>query len=429
MSLFGVMRTSTSGMNVQASRLSTVADNVANGSTTGYKRASTEFSTMVLPSGGSDYNSGGVQANVRYSVSQQGALAYTTSSTDIALQGSGMFIVTDSSGTPFMTRAGSFTADSLGNLVNAAGFKLMGYDYNTGTPAPVVNGFDGLVPVNIAQSGLTNTPTTKGVFSANLPSTAAITAAADLPSTNSATAVVSQKNSLVTFDNLGNQVLFDFYYTKTADNTWEVAVYNKADATGSTGFPYASGPIATETLTFDVNKQGALQLATAGPPPVAASANSISFAVPNGKTVKMDFSNMTQKASGFVVQEATVDGKAPSLLDKVQISKDGTVTALYKNGSLSNMYRIALATVASPDKLTPLAGNVYQQGNDSGIVTTGFPGNGNFGDIISGALESSNVDLAAELTLMIEAQRSYTANSKVFQTGGDLMDVLVNLKR
>jgi flagellar hook protein FlgE len=413
MSLFGVMRTSTSGMNVQASRLSTVADNVANGSTTGYKRASTEFSTMVLPSGG-------VQSNVRYSVSQQGALAYTTSSTDIALQGTGMFIVKDAAGTPFLTRAGSFSADADGNLVNAAGYTLMGYDYNTGTPAPVVNGFEGLVAINIGQSGLTNEPTTKGVFAANLPSTDTITAAADLPSANAATAVVTQKNSLVTYDNLGNQVLFDFYYSKTADNVWEVAVYNKADATGTTGFPYSSGPIATQTLSFDVNNQGAL---------LSTSADSISFAVPNGSTVTMDFSDMTQKASGFVVQEASVDGKAPSLLDKVEISKDGTVTAVYKNGSLSNMYRIALATVASPDKLTPLAGNVYQQGNDSGIVTTGFAGNGNFGEIISGALESSNVDLAAELTLMIEAQRSYTANSKVFQTGGDLMDVLVNLKR
>ena len=51
------------------------------------------------------------------------------------------------------------------------------------------------------------------------------------------------------------------------------------------------------------------------------------------------------------------------------------------------------------------------------------------GSVVSGALESSNVDIAEELTNMIAAQRSYTANSKVFQTGSELMDVLVNLKR
>jgi flagellar hook protein FlgE len=49
--------------------------------------------------------------------------------------------------------------------------------------------------------------------------------------------------------------------------------------------------------------------------------------------------------------------------------------------------------------------------------------------MVSGALEQSTVDLASELTNMIESERNYTANSKVFQTGADLMDVLVNLKR
>jgi flagellar hook protein FlgE len=88
-----------------------------------------------------------------------------------------------------------------------------------------------------------------------------------------------------------------------------------------------------------------------------------------------------------------------------------------------------MATVESPDKLNVISGNVYSQSVDSGVVILGFPGNSGFGDIVSGALENSNVDLAKELTTMIESQRTYTANSKVFQTGSDLMDVLVNLKR
>jgi flagellar hook protein FlgE len=72
---------------------------------------------------------------------------------------------------------------------------------------------------------------------------------------------------------------------------------------------------------------------------------------------------------------------------------------------------------------------VYAQGTESGVVTTGFAGTNNFGTIKSGALEGSNVDIAEELTMMIEGQRNYTANSKVFQTGSELMDVLVNLAR
>ncbi|TGV75916.1 flagellar hook-basal body complex protein, partial [Mesorhizobium sp. M2D.F.Ca.ET.145.01.1.1] len=88
-----------------------------------------------------------------------------------------------------------------------------------------------------------------------------------------------------------------------------------------------------------------------------------------------------------------------------------------------------LADVQSPDNLTAMPGNVYVQSADSGAVRIGFANEGKLGAVVSGALENSNVDIAEELTNIIAAQRSYTANSKVFQTGSDLMDVLVNLKR
>jgi flagellar hook protein FlgE len=85
--------------------------------------------------------------------------------------------------------------------------------------------------------------------------------------------------------------------------------------------------------------------------------------------------------------------------------------------------------VQSPDQLAVLPGNVYTQSPDSGDIKIGFPESGQFGSVVSGALEGSNVDIAQELTNMIESQRNYTANSKIFQTGSDLLDVLVNLKR
>ena len=65
----------------------------------------------------------------------------------------------------------------------------------------------------------------------------------------------------------------------------------------------------------------------------------------------------------------------------------------------------------------------------SGSIVLGQTGEPGFGSVLSGALETSNVDLASELTDMIEAQRSYTTNSKVFHIGADLMDVLINVKR
>ncbi len=98
-------------------------------------------------------------------------------------------------------------------------------------------------------------------------------------------------------------------------------------------------------------------------------------------------------------------------------------------GENRKMVVFPLAQVPSPDRLIQQSGNVFTQSPDSGDVQIGFASEGKRGEIISGALENSNVDIAEELTNMISSQRSYTANSKVFQTGSELMDILVNLKR
>src|SRR4051794_33431206 len=140
MSLFGIMRTGGSGMNAQSNKLSTVADNIANVNTGGYKRASTEFSSLILRSGSGNYNSGSVETHVRYAITDSGPLQFTTSTTDLAIQGNGFFVVTDAGGTPFLTRAGSFVPDGQGNLVNLAGFRLMGFNLQNGAPNVVANG-------------------------------------------------------------------------------------------------------------------------------------------------------------------------------------------------------------------------------------------------------------------------------------------------
>lgn len=419
MSLYGMMRTGVSGMAGQSSRLSTVADNIANSSTNGYKRANTEFSSLIIPNPPGSYASGGVTTTVRYAIAQQGNLQYTTSVSDLAVSGDGFFVVQDGGGGSFLTRAGSFIPDGEGRLVNAAGFYLMGYNFENGPPSAVTNGFSGLETIRISESELVATPSTSGIFSANLPSAADIVAAADLPSANAATATFSAKSSLVVYDNLGGEVLLDVYFTKTAANTWEVAVFDKADATGTASFPYTSGPLQTETLTFD---------ATTGKL-TGASATDITLTVPDGASFTLGLASLSQLATEYTVLKPEVNGNAPSAIDQIEIADDGIVYAQYENGSFRALYRIPLATVQSPDQLAVLPGNVFAPSTDSGDLRVGFAGEGSMGVVVSGALENSNVDIAQELTSMIESQRSYTANSKVFQTGSELLDVLVNLKR
>ncbi|WFR95816.1 flagellar hook protein FlgE [Rhizobium tumorigenes] len=421
MSLFGSMKTAVSGMNAQANRLSTVSDNIANSATTGYKSSSTSFSSLVLPTTAGTYNSGGVATSVQYAISQQGGLSYTSSTTDLAIQGEGFFVVQDAAGTPYLTRAGDFSPDANGNLVNAAGYSLMGYSYGSGSPSVVVNGFDGLVPINTESQGLTAVASTTASFAGNLDSTAAI-ATGNLPASNTAPVTTdTKKTSLIAYDTQGNKVQYDFYYTKTAADTWDVSVYRGSDAAtgGTSSFPYTSAKVGTGTLEFDssgkITSGGTLDI-------------SDPHAVSGTQDISVNISGFSQLAASFGAT-GKADGQAPSAVNKVTVGTDGTVTAQYADGTSKPLYRIPLANVASPDNLTVLSGNVYSANGQSGVTVTGFPQSSGLGYIQAGALEESNVDLAGELTTMIQAQKSYTANSKVFQTGSDLMDVLVNLVR
>lgn len=402
MSLYGMMRTGGSGMNAQANRLGTVAENIANANTTGYKRASTEFSSMILPSSAGSYNSGGVETKVRYSIADEGAKVYTTSGSDLAIDGGGFFIVNSANNQSFLTRAGAFTQDDAGNLVNAAGYTLMGYEYEEGVdPTVVVNGFDGLKPVNLSSDGLVAKGSTEGSMGANLPSGAAV---GDISTT-----------SLIVYDSQGNSRILDFNYEKTSDNNWSLEIVDRTSGTS----------LATKALAF--NAAGEL---TTTPTTVSTAAmTALAGTGANLGAIDIDLAKTTQLGYKFNPDGGSIDGNAPSKVAGFQIDDDGTVFVKYENGKLDPRYRIALANVQSPDNLVPQAGNVYSQGVNSGVIVTGFPGSGDFGGVISGALESSNVDIAEELTAMIESQRSYTANSKVFQTGADLLDVLVNLKR
>lgn len=406
MSLYGTMRTGVSGMNAQANRLSTVADNIANANTTGYKKASTQFSSLILPSTGGAYNSGGVTTDVRYSISAQGTFTYTTSATDLAINGGGFFIVQGADGVEYLTRAGAFTPQSDGSLRNTAGFTLMGYPYSsTQDPTIVINGFAGLEPINLQSAALKATGSTKGILDVNLPSEEAVG--------------YTKSTSLVAYDSQGNERLLNFEYEKTADNAWTVTVSYTDPTTSVT--TVLNGPTA---MTFDVDGK----LLTPNPPAITTNALAINGA--NLAPLDISIGGTTQIAAGFEVSKGSkVDGNGPSQVIGYQISDDGVVSLKYENGDLEPKFRIALANVQSPDKLKPLAGNVYVQSNESGVIVMGYAGNSGYGSILSGALEDSNVDIAEELTAMIESQRNYTANSKVFQTGSELMETLVNLKR
>src|SRR5580658_9704066 len=197
---------------------------------------------------------------------------------DLAVQGAGFFIVSDSSGTLYLTRNGSFTPDASGNLVNSAGYYLMASNVQNGVTPLAANSLTGLQKVNVVNAGQTATATTTASLTANLPSTATPVAAANLPSANSASSTYTEATSLVVYDNLGGSHTINLYYTNTGPNTWEVDAFDASKASASGGFPYSSGPLATQTLTFNPTT-GAL-----------SSGSSLSLTVPNGQPMNLDMS-------------------------------------------------------------------------------------------------------------------------------------------
>ena len=411
-----ILNTSVSGMQADSNWLSTISQNVANSNTTGYKNVETDFSSLVdqIADGSQDF--GGVSTRAVSLNALQGNVISTSTATDLAVQGSGFFVVSDASGTMYLTRNGSFTPDASGNLVNSAGYYLMAANVQNGVSPLAANSLTGLQKVNVVNAGQTATATTTASLTANLPSTAAPVAPANLPSTNSAGSTYTAATSLVVYDNLGGSHTINTYFTNTGPNTWEVDAYDASDASANGGFPYSSGPLATQTLTFNTTT-GAL-----------SSGSPLSFAVPSGQTMSVDISNMTQLAAGFNVSAATANGNAPSGISGVSISTSGSVMFNYANGTSGAAYDIPLANVVSPNNLASVNGSAYLPTSASGPVYLGTAGDGGFGRIEASSLESSTVDLATELTDMIQAQSAYEANSKVFQTGANILDVLNGLK-
>ncbi|MEM7069747.1 MAG: flagellar hook protein FlgE [Pseudomonadota bacterium] len=416
MSLFGMMRTSVSGLAAQAGRLAAVSDNVANTGTIGYKRSSVEFHTQVLDANTGSYSSGSVSTVTRSEIGRQGAIRASTSPTDLAISGNGFFVVQDGAGDFFLTRAGSFLVDSTGNLINSAGNKLMGYDRTNNSAPLIANGFGGLAEINVGVLELTAEPTTSADLLTNLPSNATVTPAGSLPSDNVAGSLHSGKTSLLVYDSLGNERTVDVYFAKTAANTWEAAVYDAGGATNG-GFPYASAALTTATLNFDPTNGYV----------VGGGPTNLGFTVPGGEAVNLNMTGISQLGADYQVTAAQTNGSPPASVERVEVGNDGTVFGIYQNGNAVPIYQLALAKIPSPDNLHPLPGNAYSVTIESGDVLVGTAETDGFGRIEAGALEESNVDLATELTIMIESQRSYTANSRVFQTGSDLMDVLINL--
>ncbi|MES0868739.1 flagellar hook protein FlgE [Pseudovibrio sp. SCP19] len=397
MGLYGIMNTSVSGMNAQSNKLSTVADNISNANTVGYKRYKTAFSSLVGSGGTSGHESGIVNTTVVQTVRQQGAFNFTSRGTDLAINGKGFFQVQDSQGSTYYTRAGDFVLDKNGQMVNSGGYKLLSAG---GAPVTV----DLNTPVWQASS--------EGELGVNLASSTPVrTGAPSYPGN------FDYKTSVSAYDQNGNVVKIDLVYSKIGqnmtgstvdDSTWKVQAYNQD-----------TPPVELANVDLVFNGDGTLQ---------TGSPDELAFTVPNGETLTLDLSKTVTAGDKFSVNKVDVDGYGPSTIKTIRIEADGRVFGVYEGSAEKLLDQIQIVNFSNPDGLQAKSGNVYAATDASGDPAVGFPGDNGFGSLYSGAVEGSNVDLAAELTEMVQAQRTYSANTKVFNASSELLQELNNLR-
>ncbi|MGV2620060.1 UNVERIFIED_CONTAM: flagellar basal body rod protein FlgG [Halobacillus marinus] len=132
----------------------------------------------------------------------------------------------------------------------------------------------------------------------------------------------------------------------------------------------------------------------------------------------------------------------PENAQSFSILSDGTVSYVDENQEVQEAGRIALASFSNPGGLEKIGGNEYRMTDNAGFISSNnndfvlndlndlsVAGQNGTGQMVSGSLEMSNVDLADEFTEMITAQRGFQANTKIITTSDEILQELVNLKR
>ncbi|MGU3315147.1 flagellar hook protein FlgE [Sphingomonas sp. M6A6_1c] len=425
------MSAGVSGLKAQSSAMSTVADNITNVNTVGYKATSADFKTMVGGgSNGGDYSAGGVNAVTHALVSNAGVSQPTNSNADLAIGGHGFFVVgADPSATTIAyTRAGSFSKDKSGYLQNTSGYYLLGWPLDAKGGYSNTGSTKDLQPINYESLSGAALPTTKLTFRANLQSTTTAHTGYTAGDMQSGKATPDFVKPVSVYDAQGGAHQLTLAFIKTAPNTWQSEIY----AVPASDVSATNGIVASGTIKF--NSNGTLNQAGS----TAALFGSISPAWTNGagsSPIALALGSdggLDGLSQSSDVSELTFSGADGGLMGKVSdvnVSESGVVSAVFDNGTMRAMYQLPLATFANPDGLTAIQGNAYQVSDTSGTAAINPAGARGGGKIAGKMLEGSTADLATEFTNMIRFQRAYSASSKIITTVDQMLQELSEMKR
>jgi len=416
------------GLESDSTALNTIANDLSNMNTTAFKAQTTNFADLFYQQIGSTgagnpiQVGAGVQVAANETEFSQGSINTTGNATDVALNGNGFFVVSNGV-TDEYSRAGDFSLTSGGKLVTSSGLNVMGYPavngvVNTSSPLTAIS-----IPVGQVQKPAATTTLN---MTANLDSTTAST--------------TSFPAQVTVYDSLGVSHVATVTYTPTGTNTWS---YSVALPAGDFTLPASATPI-TGTMTF--GPDGTLTQIT---PSTAAGPSTVGTASTDVSSITLGFSGLADGANDLsmswnllgssgtptisqvdtasAVSATTQNGYASGQYESFTIASDGTVTATYSNGQEQAVGQVALANVANVQGLQMLGDGDYATTLTSGTAAVGISGASGLGTMQDGALEESNVNISAEFSDLIIAQRAFEANSKAVTTFDTVTQETINM--
>lgn len=402
---------SLSGINAASTDLGVTANNIANVNTTGFKESRAEFANMFQASSyGLSRNAIGVGVKTSQVAQQfsQGSLNTTGRSLDMAISGEGFFTLS-MNGSRVYSRAGNFQTDAQGYVVNAQGARLQVF-----APNASGNGFDVGAVTDLKLTGSDSAPkeTSKVDLAFTLPAQAQppISTPFDPANTNSYN---MSSGGVTVYDSLGVSHTQTSYFVKTANpNEW--AVHNYVDGV-AVGAPTTLQFSNTGALTSPADGQIALDPYT---PTTGAGVLAMT----------LDISGSTQYGESFALRNTAQDGYSAGKLDEISVSDTGVVVARYSNGADIALGQVALANFNNAQGLTPTGDNAWAESFASGSARVGAPNSSDFGQLQSGTLEGSTVDLTEQLVNMIVAQRNFQANAQMVSTQDQVTQTIINMR-
>jgi flagellar hook protein FlgE len=443
MSLFNTLAVGASGLGASSSNLSVIGDNIANISTTGFKSSRASFGDMMPEVcggiSGPSIRGLGVRLlgiDVQHT---QGTLTDSGNALDTALSGPGFFQVSNGLQN-FYTRDGSFRVDKDHYIVSSNGLRLQGYSVQDNEITSSVG--DIRLNLNPIDHKTTTSITLDAVLAADADfSTTEYTAASKDGTAAAATfadlsVAADYSTSATVYDSLGVAHDVTIFFERVGPNDWSwsgVVDGGGVDFSGD-GVPDGDAghafEIASGTMTFDAN--GQLSAFTSDP-------TATSWNWPGATTFTFDL-NVGLNAAGAPVEglvrmtgstsavsSINQDGYRSANLVSLRVRQDGCILSTYENGEELTLGRIAVALFPAEGGLQRVGGNLYEETGRSGAAALGAPGEGGRGVTAGYALENSNVELEDQFVAMIQAQRSYQANTGVIRTANETLQQLVNL--